>query len=86
MYAPRIDTQCRLPGSGVSAIPHDDGPRCAGTTQVRVATQAKAKGHETRADQAKDLFDNIEMFDTPRRKHARNGMLSPGAYQIKQQK
>ncbi|MEP3342566.1 MAG: IS3 family transposase, partial [Hyphomicrobiales bacterium] len=33
-----------------------------------------------------DVFDYIEMFYNPTRKHTNNGMLSPIDYEIKQQK
>ena len=33
-----------------------------------------------------DVFDYIEMFYNPTRKHTNNGMLSPVDYEIKQQK
>ncbi|MFK7750929.1 MAG: IS3 family transposase, partial [Sedimentitalea sp.] len=33
-----------------------------------------------------DVFDHIEMFYNPTRKHTNNGMLSPVDYEIKQGK
>ncbi|WP_339912703.1 IS3 family transposase, partial [Sulfitobacter litoralis] len=33
-----------------------------------------------------DVFDYIEMFYNPTRKHTNNGMLSPVDYETKQQK
>ena len=33
-----------------------------------------------------DVFDYIEMFYNPTRKHTNNGMLSPVDYEIKQKK
>jgi len=33
--------------------------------------------YKTREDAQRDIFDYIEMFYNPKRKHARNGMLSP---------
>ena len=33
--------------------------------------------YKTRDDARKDVFDYIEMFYNPIRKHVRNGMLSP---------
>jgi putative transposase len=32
------------------------------------------------------VFDGIEMFYNPKRKHTNNGMLSPVDYEIKQQR
>ena len=40
---------------------------------------------QARADQAQNLpFDYIEMFYNPKRKHARNGMLSPAEFERQQ--
>eukprot|EP01031_Cornospumella_fuschlensis_P044928 gene44929-54950_t len=36
-----------------------------------------APQHPTRATATSDVFDYIEMFYNPKRKHVRNGMLSP---------
>ena len=33
--------------------------------------------YKTRAEARQDVFDYIEMFYNPKRKHVRNGMLSP---------
>ncbi|MEP1586974.1 MAG: IS3 family transposase, partial [Tateyamaria sp.] len=33
-----------------------------------------------------DIFDYIEMFYNPKRKHARNGMLSPVDFENRQRK
>ena len=41
--------------------------------------------YKTREDARRDIFDYIEMFYNPKRKHARNGMLSPVEFE-KQQK
>jgi putative transposase len=37
----------------------------------------RRKVYRTRAEARQDMFDYIEMFYNPTRKHARNGMLSP---------
>ncbi len=37
--------------------------------------------YKTRADARQDIFDYIEMFYNPKRKHATNGMLSPAEYE-----
>ena len=36
----------------------------------------RRRTYKTRAKARQDVFDYIEMFDNPKRKHARNGMLS----------
>ena len=40
----------------------------------------------TRDEARQDVFDYIEMFYNPTRKHSNNGMLSPADYEIKQLK
>lgn len=37
----------------------------------------RRKTYKTRSEARQDVFDYIEMFYNPQRKHARNGMLSP---------
>lgn len=37
----------------------------------------RRRTYETRAETRQDVFDYIEMFYSPKRKHARNGTLSP---------
>ena len=37
----------------------------------------RRKKYKTRADARQDVFDYIEFFYNPQRKHVRNGMLSP---------
>ncbi len=40
--------------------------------------------YKTRAEARQDVFDYIEMFYNPQRKHARNGMLSPVEFERQQ--
>ena len=40
--------------------------------------------YKTRADARQDVFDYIEMFYNPQRKHVRNGMLSPVEFERQQ--
>ena len=40
----------------------------------------------TREEARADVFDYIEMFYNPKRKHTNNGMLSPVDFEIRQQK
>lgn len=44
----------------------------------------RRKTYRTREDARSDVFDYIEMFYNPKRKQARNGMLSPADYEKKQ--
>ena len=37
----------------------------------------RRRTYKTRDDARQDVFDYIEMFYNPQRKHAKNGMLSP---------
>ena len=46
----------------------------------------RRRTYKTREDAKSDVFDYIEMFYNPRRKHARNGMLSPAAFERQQQR
>jgi putative transposase len=40
--------------------------------------------YRTRGDARQDVFDYIEMFYNPKRKHAKNGMLSPVNFERRQ--
>ena len=44
----------------------------------------RRRNYTTRAEARQDVFDYIEMFYNPKRKHARNGMLSPIDYERQQ--
>jgi putative transposase len=46
----------------------------------------RRRTYKTREDARSDVFDYIEMFYNPRRKHARNGMLSPADFERQQQR
>ncbi|MEP6606072.1 MAG: IS3 family transposase, partial [Nitrosospira sp.] len=41
--------------------------------------------YKTRAEARQDVFDYIEMFYNPKRKHVRNGMLSPVEFERQQE-
>lgn len=45
--------------------------------------RVRRKVYRTRDEARADLFDDIEMFYNPIRKHARNGMLSPVEFERK---
>ena len=45
----------------------------------------KRRIYPTRAAAASDVFDYIEMFYNPKRKHVRNGMLSPVEFERQQE-
>ncbi len=44
----------------------------------------RRKVYKTREDARQDIFDYIEMFYNPKRKHARNKMLSPNEFERQQ--
>ncbi|WEF25933.1 IS3 family transposase [Paracoccus sp. S3-43] len=44
----------------------------------------RRRTYRTREDARQDVFDYIEMFYNPKRKHARNGMLSPAEFERRQ--
>ena len=47
--------------------------------------RVRRRTYKTREDARRDIFDYIEMFYNPKRKHARNGMLSPVDFENRQQ-
>jgi len=46
----------------------------------------RRKTYKTREDARSDVFDYIEMFYNPKRKHVRNGILSPADFERQQQR
>lgn len=44
----------------------------------------RRRTYRTREEASQDVFDYIEMFYNPKRKHARNGMLSPVEFERRQ--
>ena len=44
----------------------------------------RRRTYKTRAEARQDVFDYIEMFYNPKRKHVRNGMLSPVDFERQQ--
>jgi putative transposase len=46
----------------------------------------RRRTHPTRDAARQDVFEYIEMFNNPKRKHTNNGMLSPVDFEIRQQK
>ncbi len=45
----------------------------------------RRRAYKTRQDARRDVFDYIEMFYNPKRKHANNGLLSPVDFERQQQ-
>lgn len=46
----------------------------------------RRRSYKTREQARQDVFDYIEMFYNPKRKHAKNGMLSPVDFENRQRK
>lgn len=54
--------------------------------QLLKREQIRRRTYPTRDDPRRDVFEYIELFYNPKRKHTNNGMLSPVEYEIRQQK
>tara|TARA_R110001583_G_C5418368_1_gene387593 strand:+ start:413 stop:628 length:216 start_codon:yes stop_codon:yes gene_type:complete len=46
--------------------------------------RVRRRTYKAREQARQDIFDYIEMFYNPKRKHVRNGMLSPVDYENRQ--
>ncbi|MBT4844717.1 MAG: IS3 family transposase, partial [Planctomycetaceae bacterium] len=46
--------------------------------------RVRRRTYSSRAEARQDVFDYIEMFYNPRRKHTKNGMLSPVEFERQQ--
>ena len=54
--------------------------------QLLKRERIRRRTYPTRDDARQDVFEYIEMFYNPKRKHTNNGMLSPVDFEIRQQK
>ena len=54
--------------------------------QLLKRERIRRRTYPTRDDARQDVFEYIEMFYNPRRKHTNNGMLSPVEFETRQQK
>ena len=54
--------------------------------QLLKRERTRRRAYTTRDAARHDVFDYIEMFYNPTRKHTNNGLLSPVGYEIKQKK
>ena len=54
--------------------------------QLLKRQRIRRRTYLTRDAARQDVFDYIDMFCNPTRKHTNNGMLSPVDYEIKQQR
>jgi DNA ligase 1 len=58
--------------------PKLDGIRCIATSSGYLKRERiRRRVYRSRDEARQDVFDYIEMFSNPKRKHVRNGMLSP---------
>ena len=54
--------------------------------QLLKRERIRRRTYQTRETARQDVFDYIEMFYNPKRKHTNNGMLSPVDFEVRQQK
>ncbi len=54
--------------------------------QLLKRERIKRQTYRNRDNARQDVFEYIELFDNPKRKHTNNGMLSPVDFEIRQQK
>lgn len=54
--------------------------------QLLKRERIRRRTYPTRDDARRDVFEYIELFYNPKRKHTNNGMLSPVDFEIRQQK
>jgi transposase InsO family protein len=68
-----------LSPSGAGSAPHRDDPPALTETSSHLSAS-------TREAARQDVFEYIEMFYNPKRKHTNNGMLSPVDFETRQQR
>jgi transposase InsO family protein len=74
--------------SGALDEPSGQLPRqrcCRELLQPAQAERIRRRTYKTRVEARQDVFDYIEMFYNPKRKHVRNGMLSPVEFERQQE-
>jgi putative transposase len=54
--------------------------------QLLKCERTRRRTYPTREAARQDVFESIEMFYNPKRKHKNNGMLSPVDFEVRQQK
>ena len=54
--------------------------------QLLKREKVRRRKYRTREEARRDVFEYIELFYNPNRKHTNNGMLSPVEFEIRQQK
>ena len=66
-------------------LPHDNAV-AESFFQLLKRERIRRRTYLTREAARQDVFDYIEMFYNPKRKHTNNGMLSPVDFETRQQK
>uniref|UniRef100_UPI001ABB6811 IS3 family transposase n=1 Tax=Pseudaestuariivita rosea TaxID=2763263 RepID=UPI001ABB6811 len=54
--------------------------------QLLKREKVRRRKYRTREEARRDVFEYIELFYNPKRKHTKNGMLSPVDFEIRPQK
>jgi len=54
--------------------------------QLLKREKIRRRNYRTREDARRDIFEYIELFYNPKRKHTNNGMLSPVDFEARQRK
>ncbi len=54
--------------------------------QLLKREKIRRRTYRTREDARRDIFEYIELFYNPKRKHTNNGMLSPVDFEARQRK
>ena len=80
MNHPQISRYCaRLIKPGADCI--EDNAVVESFFQLLKRERVKRKIYKTREDARRDIFDYIELFFNPKRKHGYNGNLSPAEFE-----
>jgi putative transposase len=74
----------RLPGNGRGNC-HDNAV-AESFFRLLKRERIRRRNYPTRDAARQDVFECIELFYNPKRKHTNNGMLSPVDFEIRQQK
>jgi len=64
--------------------PFQDGRRQDHHRRLRPSRADETKNYRNRDEARQDVFEHIELFYNPKRKHVRNGRLSPVEFERQQ--
>jgi transposase InsO family protein len=68
-----------------SALNENEYPSSFSAAFAEGVQRIRRRTYRTREEARQDVFDYIEMFYNPKRKHVRNGMLSPVEFERQQE-